>query len=450
MGFFNFEFKPRMAVLLFCLALFLPAFCACTATPTQSVTPEETGNPPAAGTPLTFAFATDIHLYSPLLFDNGPLFGSMLYGADSKMTQYSAAIMEAFVADVIAQKPTALILGGDISFNGEQASHQLTAQLLAPLKAVGIPVLVIPGNHDINSLHPQRYEGNKVFATEGFTPEEFYDLYMPFGGADAIAFDEDTMSYFYPVAEDFYILMLDASIYKTTVEDDGTLCAATLLWVEECLKKAQAQGATVLSVTHQNLLQHTFAKSVYMVREADALLALFTQYGVQLNLSGHIHVQHILQQGGFTEIATQALSLYPCQYGWLEVDSERNITYMAKETPVAAWALATGNEDEKLLAFDETGERFFYVTAARKALEEIYFDPALTTEEKTQMADFIGLVNPLYFSGRLHTAHAELLQHPGLALWAANAQRYAFGNYMVNLMANPPLDACSIYIPAKK
>ena len=389
--------------------------------------------PAPAGEEVTVIFASDLHLLAPGLFDDGPLFGAALYGADSKMTHLTPEITEAFIAEVIAAHPAALILGGDLTHSGEKESHLWLAEKLQAVADAGIPVLAIPGNHDLNAPYPYQYEGNSVIRVEALTPEEFKAAYFPLGADGATLFDEASLSYFFKVSEDLYILMLDASIYTPAVEEQGRLRQETLAWVELCLQTAAGEGAKVLSASHQNLLWQPMGSDVYMVEQAGELLALYEKYGVQLNLSGHIHVQRVTTaENGFTEITGQAMALYPCQYGVLDIGADRSASYHTQETDVAAWAAATGSESEKALNFAETGTRFFYVCAARKALESIIDAPNLTKEEKTDMADFVGLVNPLYFSGRLHLEQAALQAHPGYALWAAN-EKYMFSRYMTTL-----------------
>ena len=45
---------------------------------------------------------------------------------------------------VIAEKPSALVLSGDITMNGEKINHEELARKLGKVQEAGIPVLVIP------------------------------------------------------------------------------------------------------------------------------------------------------------------------------------------------------------------------------------------------------------------------------------------------------------------
>ena len=73
---------------------------------------------------LSLMIATDLHYLAPELTDHGPYFQKVIQGADGKMTHYAEEIFDAFVQQTILEAPDALILSGDLTFNGEAISHQ--------------------------------------------------------------------------------------------------------------------------------------------------------------------------------------------------------------------------------------------------------------------------------------------------------------------------------------
>ena len=103
------------------------------------------------GSAHTILVASDTHFISPALTDNGAYFTRMVERSDGKVTLYCDALTDAFCAQVIAQQPDCLILSGDLTFNGARRSHEDFAQKLARIQEAGIPVYVIPGNHDLYS-----------------------------------------------------------------------------------------------------------------------------------------------------------------------------------------------------------------------------------------------------------------------------------------------------------
>ena len=94
---------------------------------------------------------TDIHYFSDSLTDGGPRFQEMVEYGDGKVVTYIDQITDAFLDEVVKLRPDALVLSGDLTLNGEKASHKDLAEKLHRVENNGIPVLVIPGNHDINN-----------------------------------------------------------------------------------------------------------------------------------------------------------------------------------------------------------------------------------------------------------------------------------------------------------
>ena len=135
--------------------------------------------------PLTVVTATDLHYLSPELTDYGTGFMRMVGNGDGKLTQYAPEITDVFLEEVEKLHPDALILSGDLSFNGEKTSHEELAGKLFKLQEQGIPVLVLPGNHDILYPFAAQFEAETVTRTERVSGEEFRDIYGSLGYQDA-------------------------------------------------------------------------------------------------------------------------------------------------------------------------------------------------------------------------------------------------------------------------
>ena len=94
---------------------------------------------------------TDIHYLSQSLTDGGESFTRMVEHGDGKLVHYVEEITDAALDEVVNQKPDVLILAGDLTLEGEKESHEDLAKKLEQVEEAGIPVVVIPGNHDINN-----------------------------------------------------------------------------------------------------------------------------------------------------------------------------------------------------------------------------------------------------------------------------------------------------------
>lgn len=111
------------------------------------------------GEPMQLWIISDIHLLSPALTDGGSLFTRTVENGDGKMVGDSAEIVDALVGKAVEEKPDALIVSGDLTFNGERESLEFLAGRLDRIQEAGVSVLVIPGNHDIENPYAYRYEG---------------------------------------------------------------------------------------------------------------------------------------------------------------------------------------------------------------------------------------------------------------------------------------------------
>ncbi len=378
--------NARLILLLLALCLLLTSAC---------------GRAKKAPANYRVAIATDLHYLSPDLNDGGELFQRVLDAGDGKVTECCEEITDAFLAEVLRFRPEALILTGDLSFNGERESHLALAEKLAAVEAAGVPVLVLPGNHDL-------YRGSYAFRGEtaepvpSVTAEEFREIYASFGFDEALARDQDSLSYVARLNAGTLVLMLDAN----SLEAPCGLSDETLDWVESQLRQADRDGRQVLAACHQNLFQHSplFGPG-YVVNGGEKLAALLEQHRVPLFLSGHLHIQHIVTQGAVTEIATSSLSMGVCHYALLEAE-DGVIRYEARPVPVSDWAAAQGLTAPRLTNFsDYAAERM--LERNRIQAKEHMADRGYDDEELQRLADYAAVLNLAYFSGDL-TGLADL------------------------------------------
>ena len=345
-----------------------------------------------ASKPLTIAIAADPHYLSPSLTDNGALFHSVIENADGKVTDYSEELMEAFTAQIIAQSPDALILAGDLTFNGERASHEALAQKLHRISDAGVSVIVLPGNHDLQNRMAVSFQGDGYQRVESVSAEEFEAIYGEFGFAQASSRDESSASYVVELSPELWVMAIDVN----RPDAPGRVKSETVQWAERQLKRADESGARVLAVSHQSLLRHNTLLNIgFQMGNAAELTALYQKYGVLCNLAGHLHIQHIATQQDVTEILTSSLAVAPNQYGILTV-AENTAEYSTVPVDVSAWAAAQGKTDESLLNFESYAADFFYNTAHRQAMAELADNPDADT-----LADYFAQVNTAYFAGRL-------------------------------------------------
>ena len=395
----------------------------------------------AFGVPLSYAqedftliTATDLHFISPKLTDGGAYFTAMIESADGKMTHYSAEIVDAFVSQVIRRKPDALVLTGDLTFNGAKQSHENLAEKLRPILEAGIPVYVMPGNHDLNSRAAASFSGEGYTLVPGVTAAEFAEIYRDFGFSSAIARDSHSLSYIAQLRPGLRLLMLDTN----TPETPGAIRQSTLAWLKEQLEHACGAGDKVIAASHQNLYAHSSLLSRgFVIANAQSLEALYPQHGVLINLSGHIHMQHTVRGTGITpEAATSSLSVSPCQYGVVTLGRDTG-SYHTEITDVSAWAKENGITDPNLLHFDVYADAFFRLLAVRQALSMLG-----ERADAQAMADCLAGINAAYFSGRLDTLNPD----PALIdSWSAT--QTFFGLYVDSILEESGVDHTRFIFP---
>ena len=215
-----------------------------------SDTAAHAANNTTGATAVKLMVASDLHYLSPTLTDNGERFQAVMAAGDSKVTEYSEEIVDTLIQKAEEEKPDALLVSGDLTFNGEWISLNELKDKFTALEDAGIPVLVIPGNHDIDYPYAYGYDGADYYPVQDISQADFMSMMGAFGYDDAQLRDSSSFSYCTHVTNSLWLLFLDAN----TEADPGELSKETMTFAEDVLKQAAAEGATVIPVTHQNVL----------------------------------------------------------------------------------------------------------------------------------------------------------------------------------------------------
>ena len=359
--------------------------------------------------------ATDLHHLSKTLYDEeSEIFARLMASNDGKLSEESGAIVQALKEKAIEEKPDALLLAGDLTFNGELVSLNELADVFAEIEEAGIPVLVISGNHDINYSGAASYFGSEAQPVSRISPEEFAAVMGPYGFDEALYRDPSSLSYVSEIREDLWLLVLDANVPS----EPGSITSRTLAWAEPLLKEAQDRGIHVIVMSHQNvLIQSTMMYNGYVIHNHDPLEHMLRTYGVTLALSGHSHLEHRSQSGGLTDICSESLALYPLQYGMITLAADRkSFAYEKKKLGIL--------EQEAYDHFRETVLRM-----VRKPIENATDDPS----EQACMEEFAVAMNSAYFSGDYEKVRG-LADEPGRKLWQEKAGDTFWGYYLENII----------------
>ena len=353
--------------------------------------------------------ASDLHYIAPELTDGGPGYQQILKNGDSKFMPYVEEITDAFLDEVLADPPDVVLLTGDLTFNGAEISHRRLAGKLQRLEDAGIPVLVLPGNHDVYNENAALYRGGSFERVPFASGESFAGIYRDFGPGEALSADSDSLSYVWQLNEQVWIMMLD----ENTAHDFCGLSDRSFQWIEAQLQKAREEGRFVLVAGHQNVFQHSIFRGGYVIQGAQRLQELLRRYGVPLCLSGHLHTQHVQSEDGLTEIATSALCSYPCQYAVLTAEDGR-LRYGTRRLDLAAWAERNGRPDAVFQDFAGAAGTYMDAHFTPAGMAPLVDDPVLWAE----MLAYLQALNRAYFSGDLREIAALDPDGRLAGLWA--------------------------------
>lgn len=344
--------------------------------------------------PPVLYIASDLHYQSAAATDYGKAFQRQEAESDGKVIACLPQILDAFIDEMIEKKPRAFLLTGDITMEGERINHEELAEKLSRLKEAGIPVLVIPGNHDINNYRARLHVGDEETETDMVSPQEFQDIYQDFGWNQAVSRDEASLSYIYPLEAGIWLMLLDTAQYEPQNIVDGAVRPQTLKWMEENLKIAEEQGIQVIVAGHHNLLQESsMFTDMCVLENSDAVLELLEGFSLPLYISGHLHLQRIQKhkkepgsdEYGIYEIVSNAISIPPCQYGILSWQEDGSMSYQTSKVDVEAWAEKTGQKDQRLLEFESYQTRYITEIIQEQILKKASRLPETTAEPMAKL-----------------------------------------------------------------
>ena len=276
---------------------------------------------------------SDIHLLAPSLFDDGKA-AQHLDASDMKMVLSSDLIMQRMVDEIIAEKPQLLLISGDLTFNGERASHERLVEHLQRLEKAGIRTYVIPGNHDVMCPYGKQYVGESPCAVPTVTKEEFAQIYGRFGYGNASERDPNSLSYTCEPLPGLVLLAIDSNRYDenqlsadgSSVEyhNDGAVKPETLEWIEMQLGKAKIEDKRVIAMMHHHLLEHIDGEAKllpnYIVANHNEVASMLNNGGVSVVFTGHLHITDAVTSNGITDVATGSASTYPLPMRTMTID----------------------------------------------------------------------------------------------------------------------------------
>ncbi len=290
---------------------------------------------------LKFFVITDPHYFSENLGAYGDDYEAFM-DYEQKCYAETAAINKAANEYLKNTKEADIILiAGDLSFNGEKESHIDYSKELKALKESGKKIFVVTAGHDI-SRDPFQYNGEERESAEGIEFKDLLTYYGEFGYNDAIAFNEEHLSYVAELSDDVRLLVL---CNDTAEGNNKTYDAAFLKWIEEQAKKAKEDGKMMIAMEHYPVLPGQPILTLIpdaRQKESKKLIETLADNGVHLIFTGHMHNQSInvaeTEKGNkFYDVCTGSLIGCPAFMRLVTIEDENTVEIKSIPVPEFQW-----------------------------------------------------------------------------------------------------------------
>lgn len=189
----------------------------------------------------------------------------LLHLSDTHFGTERSAVVDALLRMTAAQAPQIAILSGDITQRARRAEFAAAASFLDCLQ---IPVMALPGNHDI----PLFNLAGRLLAPYGNYHRALQTALMP-------SFENETM------------LALGVNTTRWFRHKDGEVSGAQIEQVCKRLRAAQPQQLRVV-VTHQPVHVTELRDRHNLLHGHEAAVSAWSAAGADLILGGHIHLPY--------------------------------------------------------------------------------------------------------------------------------------------------------------
>ena len=295
---------------------------------------------------------SDIHVMSPeLVTDPNNASYQKMIGNDRKLLKYSYDIFKTYCDTIKALHPDLVLIPGDLTKDGELLSHQAVAEGLQQLLDEGIPSLVIPGNHDIESQMARAYDYDGVKMAETITIDQFAEIYRNFGYGEGMDRDPSSLSYVCEPIPGLVLIAIDDSrvpskgIDRISDMEFGRITQATLDWVVEKADEARRQDKRVLAMVHHQMMEHFNGQTSFfgssVTEHGDSIARIFAAHGIKAVFTGHMHIPNasklwsVDRKDSIYDISSASTISYPSHYRMLLFD-ENLSTMKVVSRPVNA------------------------------------------------------------------------------------------------------------------
>jgi 3',5'-cyclic AMP phosphodiesterase CpdA len=180
-------------------------------------------------------------------------------------------LLERAVASLVERvRPELVIASGDLTHRGRREQHERAARFL---RSLGLPLVAIPGNHDIPYTFPARFTSPwKEF-------ERIWDTTEPLYASDGV-----------------FVLGLNS--VRPWRHQSGALRREQLRKACDTLGEAPESAFKIVTI-HHHLLGPPWRSRKKPVSDRNRVLATLVDSGAELILAGHIHQAAVSERSEF-------------------------------------------------------------------------------------------------------------------------------------------------------
>ncbi len=276
---------------------------------------------------MKIAVIADLHHYSRTLGDEGKAF-DLRQGSDQKCLKETGAIIDAAFARFKEEKLDAVLIAGDISDDGETASHKEVLEKLKDLNKT-VPVFLTTATHDwCCDGRAHRYEGDRILPEpDVYTPTRLREAYAEFGADKCIG------EYRTHLDKSSYCYALSPTLRLLAIEDDQDGVSGSgysedhLNWLCDQIRQAKEDGAGVIAFQHHLLLENLIPliNKSQKITNNEYRAGKLADAGLRLIFVGHSHMQRtsaLTSENGntVTQINVGSLCGHPAPINYIETD----------------------------------------------------------------------------------------------------------------------------------
>lgn len=361
----------------------------------------------------SFWVISDTHLIADSLHDHGQAFSQMQKTSQGKDLYYQETALSAFVRMAQKKKPAAIVVTGDVTFNGERVSAEKFAEIFKPLEETQL--LVLPGNHDIYDGWAREFRGKKQYYAGQISPRMWRNIFKT-SYKNAVSVDDESLAYSVQLNPDYLLILADSNDYgkeeaTTAPATAGFLGREQRRWIKAQLQYASENNLQVIFCMHHNLYAHNPAVNKgYVVDDYRELRKLLAQYNVKLVFSGHIHAQNIMLPQDpcpATEVVTASFCSNDQGYGVVKV-SPKEVSYTCHHFKMKDYLTDKEKQNWTLTHFHDYLENIQLGTISAELMQKNLYQNHDDLDTVRKMGRLFGEMNYHFFTGKNHIESEEL------------------------------------------